>query len=506
MTSSVACRKAALPGLLVVLFTILAALALRRYGLLVSHWYLSLLPAVLLIPFALWLGRRARPAHVTFGVIFLVCGLLYLIAVPMLQVSDETQHYLRSYEVAIGSSPRTLSDGSVGDVLPGNLIPPQFADPATTSYTQLLDAMDETVDRENLQEYAFPGAALYSPFTYLPQALGIGIANLLSDHSLVLLYAGRVSNLLVVAVLTILAVKLYPFSKQLPLLLLLVPIYVHKAGSMSADGFTLAILFLFLAYILHLQYGTTGTLRNRQLLVLYLLVFFLSQCKNVYLPVCLFFFVLSPSRFGSRRRYGIHLAGLVALAIAASLGWLAISYTYLSTGYSTSGDQIATLLSNPLAYLALLGRTLVQQTGDLLGQMLGIGMGMGGVRNSRLMIYGYLAAILLTALLVQRGPVRVHQRRDPWLAMLAGLGVVLLTCTALYIQWTPPGSLVISGLQGRYFLPVLFLVAIALVQCSPLESFRRPWKELPFALVGFGVNLTAVVGCLAYGLTLCARG
>ena len=32
---------------------------------------------------------------------------------------------------------------------------------------------------------------------------------------------------------------------------------------------------------------------------------------------------------------------------------------------------------------------------------------------------------------------------------------------ALYITWTPVGALEVEGVQGRYFLPVLFLLALA---------------------------------------------
>ena len=305
------------------------------------------------------------------------------------------------------------------------------------------------------------------------------------------------------ALLCALAVKLFPFSKALPALLLLTPIYVHKAGSMSADGLTLAVVALWLAYVLHLQYGTHGRLTAQQLVPLYLLVLMLSQCKIVYLPVCLFFFVLSPERFGSKKRYWWNLAGLVVLALGAGLGWLAISSRYLAAGYSTSGTQLAAILHDPLGYCRILLRTLRVQGRTLLEQMMGIGMGVGGVRNSRLLTYGYLVLIALTAVFSRReGGVALTQKRDGWLALVSAFGVALLTCTALYIQWTTPGNDTIMGLQGRYFLPVLYLVSIAVLQVRPTGRLRRKisW-ELPL-LTATGVNLVAAVSCVGYGLTL----
>ena len=134
---------------------------------------------------------------------------------------------------------------------------------------------------------------------------------------------------------------------------------------------------------------------------------------------------------------------------------------------------------------------------------MGIGMGVGGVRNSRLLTYGYLVLIVLTAIFSRReGESALLQRRDVWLALVSALGVMLLTCTALYIQWTTPGNDTIMGLQGRYFLPVLYLVSIAALQVRPHGRLRREisW-ELP-VLTATGVNLVAAVSCVGYGLML----
>lgn len=272
---------------------------------------------------------------------------------------------------------------------------------------------------------------------------------------------------------------------------------------MSADGLTLAVVALWLAYVLHLQYATHGRLGARQIWPLYVLVFFVSQCKIVYLPVCLFFFVIAPERFGSRRRYAVHLAALVTLALAAGLGWLVISSSYLSTGYVTSGTQIASILHDPLGYVQVLLRTLRVQGRTLLEQMMGIGMGVGGVRNSRLLTYGYLLLIGLTAVFCRRGgQTQLRQSRDGWLALLSAFGVALLTCTALYVQWTAPGNSTIMGLQGRYFLPVLYLVSIAVQQCRALDRVRVETGWVGQLYLAAGVNLVAAVSCVGYGLTL----
>lgn len=491
-----------LPLIIIVGFCCFAVLALRRYSAINNLWFLGLLPAVILAPFVFWVSWSKRSAFCIFLVIFLVCGLLYTFAVPMLQVSDEQAHFLRSYEIVLGQTPKELADESVGDTLPGNLVPDQLLQPESISYHHVASALHEKLDRKAMQDYSFSGSALYSPVTYLTQFPGIWLFNKLTDSPVLIMYAGRISNLIALAILAALAVKVFPFSKALPMLALMVPIFVHKCGSMSADGLTLTTIVLFLSYLLYLQYGTVGRLSFSQILPLYLLVFVISQCKVVYLPVCLAFFLISPKRFGKLSRYFLHLFGLISVAVGASLAWLIISSKYLQAGYSTSTEQINYLLNHPLGYVMIMLRTFRMQGRALIEQMIGIGMGVGGVRNSRALIYGYLSFLLFASVFSKRGSNNPLQKRDAPLFLISALVLIILTCMALFIQWTKPDCSTIMGLQGRYFLPVLYLILFALMQIKLFDKVRINLSFELMASLALGTNLVAVVGCFAFGSTL----
>jgi uncharacterized membrane protein len=62
-------------------------------------------------------------------------------------------------------------------------------------------------------------------------------------------------------------------------------------------------------------------------------------------------------------------------------------------------------------------------------------------------------------------------RRIWWLA-LAFAGWVLIEL-ALYLTGTPPGADYVQGVQGRYFLPLLPLVGLALIPGSRNRAFRN---------------------------------
>jgi uncharacterized membrane protein len=60
--------------------------------------------------------------------------------------------------------------------------------------------------------------------------------------------------------------------------------------------------------------------------------------------------------------------------------------------------------------------------------------------------------------------------RQPWLrAFGAGVGIaaclagsVLLIYLALYLSWTSVGAALVAGVQGRYFIPLLLFIPLAL--------------------------------------------
>src|SRR5207247_3997803 len=70
------------------------------------------------------------------------------------------------------------------------------------------------------------------------------------------------------------------------------------------------------------------------------------------------------------------------------------------------------------------------------------------------------------------------------------VGLVTAACFALYLSWTPVDQLTIHGLQGRYILPVLPLLAWPIPDYGPLleRALGLTWYPvLLFPIVTFAV-------------------
>ncbi|WP_330577204.1 DUF2142 domain-containing protein [Blautia sp. LMAG:89] len=78
---------------------------------------------------------------------------------------------------------------------------PEFSAKDHVSLWDIGENADQRIDREKTQFYGFGNTALYAPTSYLPQAVGIRIADLFTDRPMVLAYAGRIANMLMFGLL-----------------------------------------------------------------------------------------------------------------------------------------------------------------------------------------------------------------------------------------------------------------------------------------------------------------
>ena len=61
----------------------------------------------------------------------------------------------------------------------------------------------------------------------------------------------------------------------------------------------------------------------------------------------------------------------------------------------------------------------------------------------------------------------------------------MLVWTSMYIAFTPPGNTYIEGVQGRYYLPFLFLVWLAVSpSCVQVKLKNSVYYPLVLALAG----------------------
>ncbi|BBD97290.1 DUF2142 domain-containing protein [Sphingobium amiense] len=429
-----------------------------------------------------------------FALIF-VATLFFAIVTPPFQAPDENQHYMKALALSEGTVLARRNGQMIGADLPhaGHAI--QAADfptdvPATLRrFERAALARSAAADaaRPGRRFGDFPNVASYPPTLYAPGSAGILLGQWAGLPWIHAFYVGRAVNALVGLSLLAAALRLLPFGRNAMLGAALLPTFAYQTGSLSPDAIINGLGFLGLA--LALRIGAAGASPARSAALLFTAPL-LALCKGVYLPL-LAAGLRWPS--GARdRRLLIFLAATAGGAVAFA-GWMHMSggsqalYHIQSrrTGETMMTaplrDQLAIILADPAAYVRVLAASIQERAPVYALQI----VGRFGWNAILMPLLAYPLACLMLAASVASG---ADERfgighRLWWLAIAAG--VALLIETAMYLTGTPLGADYIQGTQGRYFLPVLPLILLAL---SPESAWRgavrlRMWTAVALLLI-----------------------
>jgi uncharacterized membrane protein len=197
-------------------------------------------------------------------------------------------------------------------------------------------------------------------------------------------------------------------------------------------------------------------------------------------------------------RWRVASAAAVVLSVAAWLLLGAISALAPSTiAGADPAAQIALLLHDPLSVGTIAVETL-QTHWSIYAR--GFVDSLGWQDTGLPRWYHIAAWIVLT---VAAGAVVLADRqtrigRVPRLVLAAA---ILLSAAAVfgieYLTWTPPGAAAVEGVQGRYFLPLALLAAVALPTLGSARLRAARWglslAVALFPVVTIGVTLRAIV-------------
>jgi len=386
--------------------------------------------------------------NIIMSIILVVIGIIYINIFPLGLIPDEPTHWLRSFEISTGGfiSEHIGESGVGGNYMPACLM----------EYEDSEAKLDWTIE----QPYTFGNTALYAPFSYMPQSLGIAIANVFTDNVSDIFSAGRWGNFIVAMVLCIMALHIAPFGKKLLFMIMMLPMSMQEMVSLAPDGFVIALSLLFVAYILRLTYKSE-VISKRDIVFLTILCVLISLCKIVYIALLLLIFILPNAKFASKKQWIITKFGIIGLAVALNLIWLSISSGFLiefNPGVD-SGAQVVYVLTHIFDYLLVVILSVIQNGAWYLQTLVGSSLGLLCIAVSPLVWTLYI--ILFVYIIGQSRECDViPHKADRWVMLITFLGGAALVFTSLYVQWTPYANPVVNGVQGRYFIPFIALLGL----------------------------------------------
>ncbi|MCR5592142.1 MAG: DUF2142 domain-containing protein [Saccharofermentans sp.] len=379
--------------------------------------------------------------------VVLSLGLAYFFVCPLGIAPDEQTHFWRAYEISHGHmvSQHVYDDGIGGNTLP--------------SAVKNFNDESSIIDWNNTEVIEFGNTSLYAPVNYLPQSIGITIAELFTQRVSLVFYAGRACSFLLCMTLCILSIWIIPFGRKILFMIMLFPMSLQEMISMSPDGLTISLSLFLISYILYVSYSPSK-LRKRDYIIITATCLLLSLMKIVYVVLLFLVLIIPKDKFNKQRNSAIFKTGLVASAFVLNLIWLTVSSGFLGEFQPgvNSSEQVKYILLNLPDYLIIVIRTTLEEGLFIISTMIGSNMGRLTISTTGIIWVVYLIMFVYTVA-TDNESINYHKQDAP-IMLLVFFTCVALIYTSLYVQWTALKNEIVRGIQGRYFTPVLPLPAL----------------------------------------------
>lgn len=404
-----------------------------------------------------------------FLILAIPIGLLYMLAMPIGRVPDEDAHFARIYEIATGHLVSDTDDhGMPGTLEDSNINIIKNMSKSTIHYSELPTYASFYADSGE-QVFINTSSYNYNIINYFPQVAGMWLGNTLHLPLLISCYIARLFNLIVCTMIIYFSIKYIPFLKKGLMFIAFLPITMQEICSLSADGMSIVTAIALISFVLYSIYSLKNQFTKKHFVAMSLLCIVLCLCKIIYAPICLLLFAIPKERFGNIKRKLFTIFGLGIFCAALMIGWLIMAPSLVSV--SDSSLQTASIIQHPIRYLGIIINSMLTNSGIYISGIFGGYLEWFNVDLSFLyVICTYTVFIIICS-----------EARREWfisktfrnISIFICTTVVLAAFTIMYTQWTKNGEVIIDGVQGRYFLPIILLVPILCLSTKKLNSSNK---------------------------------
>jgi len=462
------------------------------------------------------LARWLQPVRV-FIILSALLGIPIIAATPPLRGPDESAHFLRALGVSQGDLipsqldvlnrkgiflPEHLRDGFAffeavrlkekGPDFHYGTVFAEYWRPKSAPTAEHSPAASDLVP--------YDGSEGYSPIAYLPHAVAALVARLAGLDFLGTFYLMRLAGLAAMTAVLAYAVAIVPQLKWAFVAIAMLPAALYGRAVISADGSAVATAILLAALCLRGLQDARSARPGE--LSFWMTACALSKPPNLAFVLLALMWRPLPELF---RRWRLPLMIMLPAMIGAAL------WTFLSSGDGGTWRLIeltgkhpdefdpalkfVRLLEHPMDFLnAALGTLQNKHLGELARQLIGV----LGTFDTVLQYWVYpVVSILVLGTVVTRLQLQSRLRyQAAAAAAVTGLAYIVAVLLIMYLVWTPLGADAIWGVQGRYFVPILPLVAIVIAALvnRGFDERLTATMAISAALLSGGACVEAILG------------
>lgn len=424
---------------------------------------MALLPALLLAAFFIKLLRLYRDDKpMVFVIVAIPATLAFCFFFIPDQIPDEIWHFFRVLNFT--------TDGNSGLIAPTAITYQQMP----TTYADLAGRLFAPADWSSTY-IVTRGMSSYLSHLYFIPGLATAIGRALNFNPFALFYVARMANAALFIVAGFWTVRLVPFGKTTTLIFLLNPIMIQQEASCSADAFVNAASLLYLAWVLRCL--DTPRLSRRDIVGLVVLSFAVCISKYAYAPLLL---ILLPF-LGRSHKKAIRIGLPIALAAIATILACLVLLFYTGDAFKATLDLVRT----PGECLRILANTLYLQTGQWVESFAGLDLGNFTIHPWVVCFWTYGIVLILSTFCNDDNETSSMTRPTRVVSTIVVVLDMLLIVLASR-GWAMEVDKItdyISGIQGRYFIPLLLWPLLGFVQPSSTVRRKGQFEAYVFALV-----------------------
>lgn len=309
---------------------------------------------------------------------------------------------------------------------------------------------------------------------YFPMALGYHLAKLVHLPFTVCFIIGKLTNLIVYALLIAYAIKISLVGKRLIAVIALIPTSIFLASSYSYDPAVFTGITIFTVHLINLFVDKKSKLDFKTALIMIASITYACLTKAVYAPIILLTLLIPKTRFSSLKqsrltKIGFAIISLLLLSVSV-LPMLEGNDLSDQRGGDVSASQQAELIvEHPTDYLTVVNNTTIKYFfKKLIGPPTVTSFGYIDTNNndndlSNSNAY-FIFIILIFFVFFTDNKNNLLTKKQRGYGTFISLIIIALIWGALYLSYTPVGSSIVNGTQGRYFLPLIL----------PLLFFLQP--------------------------------
>jgi uncharacterized membrane protein len=380
---------------------------------------------------------------------------------PPLKAPDESLHFARAYQVSRLQWVGQQEHGILGGYVPRGIktLGKQFEEVSYrgVSVAEILDSRRIPFDTHDLTFMTFPNIAAYPWVPFVPQAIGITIGRVCFRSAMAIMYCGREANLIGYIVLVYVGLRMMPHARCRLMLALIamLPMSLHQAGSLSADGVTIAMSIVVATVVWRLTF-LEGPVSGFDLSVLFVSTICLSLTKLAYVPVSLIVLMIPAKRLGGFRRYAAITGAILISNCLAVFLWMRQfrGMPRIDLNPAVKPHEQEQYILHHLGSVA----PILISTATHYGKEIGTGV-IGTFGWNELMLPLILVVIYYVLLLIS---IWSNGRPRYWRGTIIAGFTAVITVTAMlaayYIECRSVGDTDLAGFQGRYLIPLLPLM------------------------------------------------